>query len=134
MIDFAWREELSESFGRVKRPVAEAYIKDKNGKWRALTMYIDSGADSCVISRSMGELFGHNIEKGIRIKMKGFGEEEIIAFIHTMQVKLGSHEFEAKVAVADNDKVPNVIGRKDVFSLFEVQFKNLKYLTRFIRK
>lgn len=134
MTDFAWREELSESFGRVKRPVAEASIKDKNGKWRALTMYIDSGADSCVISRSIGELFGHNIEKGTRIRMKGFGEEEIIAFIHTMQIKIGPHEFEAKVAVAENDKVPNVIGRKDIFSIFEIQFKNIRQSTRFIRK
>ena len=42
MIDFAWREELSESFGKIKRPIAEVFIKDKYDNWRALTMYIDS--------------------------------------------------------------------------------------------
>jgi len=134
MIDFAWREELSTSFGKIKRPIAEVFIKDKQGKWRALTMYIDSGADASVLSRSFGELFGHNIEKGKRIRMKGFGEEEIIAFIHTMQIKLGKHEIEVKIVIAENDNVPNVLGRKDVFNLFEIQFKNLKECTRFIRK
>jgi len=134
MIDFAWREELSESFGRIKRPIAEVFIKDENGKWRALTMYIDSGADASVLSRSFGELFGHDVEKGKRIRMKGFGEEEIIAFVHTMDIKIGNHEIEAKVVIAENDKVPNVLGRKDVFNLFEIQFKSLKECTRFIKR
>ena len=75
MIDFAWREELSTSFGKVKRPVVEIFIKDNNGNWRAITMYADSGADACVLNRSFGELFGHDIKKGRRITMKGFGEE-----------------------------------------------------------
>lgn len=64
MIDFSWREDLSESFGKVKRPVAEIFIKDKEGSWRAFTMIIDSGADASVMNRSFGELFGHDIEKG----------------------------------------------------------------------
>jgi hypothetical protein len=70
MIDFAWREELSESFGKVKRPVAEIFAMDKNGQWHALTMYVDSGADAIVLNRSMGELYGHRIEEGRRIRMK----------------------------------------------------------------
>lgn len=133
MIDFTWRDELSESFGKVKRPVAEIFIKDKKGIWRAITMYIDSGADATVLSRSFGELFGHDVKSGRRIKMKGFGEEEIIAYIHSMQLKIGEYEIEAKVVVAENDKVPNVLGRKDIFNVFEIQFKNLKECTRFLK-
>lgn len=134
MTDFAWREELSESFGKVKRPIAGVSIKAKDGKWHALTMYIDSGADASVLSRSFGELFGHNVKQGQRIRMKGFGEEEIIAYVHTMDIKIGEHAIEAKVAVAENNNVPNVLGRKDIFDLFEIQFKNTRKLTRFIRK
>jgi len=133
MTDFAWREELSESFGRIMRPVAEVFIKDKRGMWRALTMYIDSGADACVMSRSFGELFGHDIEKGRSIRMKGFGEEEIRAYVHNMEFKLGKHEIKVKVAIAENDNVPNVLGRTDVFNLFEIQFKNQKQCTRFLK-
>ena len=125
---------MSESFGKIKRPIAEVFIKDKTGKWRALTMYIDSGADASVLSRSFGELFGHEVEKGKRIRMKGFGEEEIISFVHTMHLKIGKHEVEAKVVIAENDKVPNVLGRKDVFGLFEIQFKNVKECTRFVKR
>ena len=134
MTDFAWREELSESFGKIKRPIAEVFVQDKKRSWRALTMYVDSGADASVLSRSFGELFGHDVEKGKRIRMKGFGEEEIVAFIHTMNIKIGKHEIESKIVIAENDKVPNVLGRKDIFSFFEIQFKNLKECTRFVKK
>lgn len=134
MIEFSWREEISESFGIIKRPIAEVFIKDKKGTWRALTMYVDSGADTSVISRSFGELFGHNVERGRRIRMKGFGEEEIVAYVHNMEFKIGKYEFDVNVAVAENDKVPNVLGRKDVFDLFEIQFKNQKKATRFLRR
>lgn len=134
MIDFSWREDLSESFGKVKRPVAEIFIKDKEGSWRALTMIIDSGADASVMNRSFGELFGHDIAKGRRIRMKGFGEGEIIAYVHTMMLKIGEHEIEAKVAITDIEKGPNVLGRKDIFNAFEIQFKNLEECTRFLRQ
>lgn len=134
MIDFAWREEISLSFGKIKRPVAEIYIKNNKKQWRALTMYIDSGADATVISRSFGELFGYNVNKGKKIRMKGFGEEEIIAYVHDAEFKIGQHRIRANIAIADHDKVPNVLGRKDIFDLFEIHFKNLKECTRFIRR
>lgn len=134
MIDFSWREELSESFGKIKRPTAEIFVKDKNNNWRALTMYIDSGADASVINRSYAELFGHNVKAGKRIRMKGFGEEEINAYLHTMKFLIGRHEVEVRVAVAENDKVPNVLGRIDIFNVFEVQFKNINECTRFIKQ
>lgn len=133
MIDFAWRDELSESFGKVKRPIAEIFAKDKDNNWRALTMYVDSGADTCVLNRSFGELLGHNLTKGKKIRMKGFGEEEIIAYVHTLELKIGEHEINAKFAIADSDKVPNVLGRKDIFDTFEIHFKNRETCTRFIK-
>lgn len=45
MIVFNWREEASQIFGKIKRPVAEIYVKDSRGKWHPLTLYVDSGAD-----------------------------------------------------------------------------------------
>jgi predicted aspartyl protease len=134
MTDFAWRKDLSQAFGTITRPVASVYIKADDGQWHALTMLIDSGADASVMSRSFGELFGHNIKKGRKVPMKGFGEQVVIAYVHTMEIKIGEHVVKADVLVADSNKVPNVLGRKDVFDLFEIQFKNTSKTTRFIRK
>lgn len=96
-------------------------------------MIIDSGADASVINRSFGELFGHDLKKGRPIRMKGFGEQEIAAYVHTMRLKIGEHELDAEVAIADIEKGPNVLGRKDIFNIFEIHFKNIAECTRFIK-
>ena len=74
MIKYDWHEEYSESFGLIKRPVAEIHMKDKNGIWRAITMYVDSGADVSIIQNSFGELFGHNVNKGRKIRLRYYAK------------------------------------------------------------
>ena len=97
-------------------------------------MYVDSGADISIIPREHGELFGHNVKKGRKIRLKGVGPEHISAYVHKMDLLIGNHEIELDVAIAENNEVPKILGRKVVFDLFEVQFKNIKQQTRFIRK
>jgi len=132
MIDYSWREELSEALGKVSRPVAEIHMKDKHNNWRAITMYIDSGADISIISRSFGELFGHHVEKGRKIRLKGISAEHLIAYIHKVSILIGKSEVEIEIAIATSDNVPNILGRQQIFNLFEIQFKNKKACTRFI--
>lgn len=133
MIKYDWNDEYSESFGVVKRPVAEIHIKDKNNIWRAITMYIDSGADISIIKKSFGELFGHNIKKGRKIRLKGIGKEEVIAYVHKMDLLIGTHEIRIEAAIAENEDVPNVLGRMDIFHSFEIHFKNKEESTHFLK-
>jgi hypothetical protein len=134
MIQYHWHEEISETFGSIRRPVAEVHLRDAKSNWHALTMYIDSGADVSIISKSFGELFGYNLKKGRKIKLKGIGPMHIIAYLHKMDLLIGQHEIRIDVAIADNDDVPNVLGRRTLFDLFEIQFKNLKQQTWFLKK
>lgn len=134
MIEYHWREEMSESFGRILRPVAEIHVRDKNNVSRALTLYIDSGADVSILTRSYGELFGHNVTKGRKLVLKGIGNLHLAAYLHKTKLLIGKHEIDAEVAIAENDDVPNVLGRRDIFNLFEIQFKNIQECTRLIRK
>ena len=134
MIKYSWREELSQSLGKIKRPVAEIHLKDKNNIWRALTMYIDSGADISILSKSFGELFSHNIKKGQEIRLKGINNCNFLAYIHTFEIRIGKNEERIKIAIAQNDEVPNILGRFDVFNLFEICFKNKSQQTTFTKK
>jgi len=134
MIKYHWHDEASESFGMVKRPVAEVYVRDKNGIWRALTMYVDSGADVSIMMRSFGELFGHDLKKGRKIRLKGIGPIHITAYVHRMEILVGRHMAAIDVAIAEDDSVPNVLGRRGLFDLFEIQFKNVEKQTWFLRR
>jgi len=133
MIEYQWRDEGSDSFGRLKRPIAQLHIKDKSGEWRAISMLIDSGADVSIISKDFGELFGHNLKKGRKIKLKGIGEGEVVAYIHKMDMLVGKHEVSIEVAIASVDLKVNILGRRNLFDLFEIQFKNKKQETRFLK-
>ena len=95
-------------------------------------MYIDSGADIGILKKGHGELFGHNVEKGRKIKLKGVGKDEITAYIHTLDILIGTHETKIEAAIAETDDVPHILGRKDVFNFFEIQFKNKDEATHFL--
>lgn len=134
MTHYLWRDEASESLGRVKRPVAEVHLKDKNNIWRAVTMLIDSGADISVLSRGYGELFGHNVEKGRPIRLKSIQGTFLQAYIHNMEMLVGEQAVAVEVAISKEDDIRNVMGRKSLFDLFEIHFKNKKQETWFFRK
>lgn len=134
MIKYQWHDEASESFGIVKRPVAEIHVRDRSGIWRALTMYIDSGADVSIMMKSFGELFGHDIGKGRKIRLKGIGPVHITAYVHKMELLVGKEIAEVDVAIAEDDSVPNILGRRGLFDLFEIQFKNIEKQTWFLKR
>jgi hypothetical protein len=130
---FNWREEASQIFGKIKRPIAEVFFKDVNGHWRAITLYVDSGADISILRRSYGELLGLEVSKGRPTKFKGFGKGEIKAYLHDLELKIGEEVIKIKVGICDNDEVPNVLGRTGVFDKYIVTFLNGMEKTSFQR-
>jgi hypothetical protein len=131
VIVYNWREEASRIFVTIKRPVAEIFVKATNSKWRALTLYVDSGADVTILRRSYGELLGLDVEKGRPARFKGFGKGEIKTYLHDLELKIGNDVIKTKVAISDDDTVPNVLGRKDVFDRCVISFLNGKAQTSF---
>jgi hypothetical protein len=129
MTSFKWREEASQIFGVIKRPIAQTYIKDTKGNWRAITLYIDSGADVTILSRSFGELLGFKVKSGRPAEFKGFGANKIHAYLHDMEIKIGNNSVKTKVAVCDSDDSVNVLGRYGIFDRYVISFLNGKQKT-----
>ncbi len=97
-------------------------------------MYIDSGADVSIMMRSFGELFGHEVKKGKKIRLKGVGPAHINAYIHKMEILIGEDAVPVEVAIAEDDSVPNILGRKHIFDIFEITFNNKEQHTSFLKK
>ncbi|MFH1386908.1 MAG: hypothetical protein ABIH50_04515 [bacterium] len=97
-------------------------------------MYVDSGADVSIMMRSFGELFGHDLNKGKKIRLKGIGPNHINAYVHNMDVLIGKHTELIEVAIAENDNMPNILGRRNVFDLFGIRFMNLEQQTWFQKR
>ena len=131
---FDWKIEGSDTLGNVLRPVAEIAIKDVEGNWKHISVYVDSGADISVFQRSFGELLGLNIEEGRYAMFGGVGGGEVETYIHEVTLKVGDDILKADVAFCKNpaDRVPNLLGRWNIFDIFEIRFKNIDKETCFV--
>ncbi|MCS4541449.1 MAG: retroviral-like aspartic protease family protein [Euryarchaeota archaeon] len=125
-IEFSFKREKSGIFGLIPRPVARIIlINDKNQVPELV--YVDSGADVTLISKSVGELLGFKIEANDKIEeIKGIGERGIPIVIKKVGIKIGGKTIDARVAWSLIEEVPLLLGRVDIFKLFDITFEKEK--------
>jgi len=117
--------------GTIYRPVAEVYFKDDQGNELVSFMYVDSGADITLIPKSFGESLGFIVEEKEVTDIRGVGNVPVPVIIKRAWMRIGKHEFEARIAWALTEDVPPLLGRTDVFDHFSIQFRQLKLTTEF---
>lgn len=121
--EFAFKEEKSGLFGIIKRPVAA--VTFVNGEKEILeSLYVDSGADITMLPKSVGELLGFKMEKTDEIKeVKGVGERSVPIIIKKSQIKIDEKTINVRMAWSLIEEVPLLLGRIDVFNLFNISFQ-----------
>jgi hypothetical protein len=125
-VEFDFREEHSRLFGSILRPVARIILI--NGKTEVPEhLYVDSGADISLITKSVGDILGFAVEKTDKItEIKGIGERRVPIIIKKIRMRIGEKEFDTRVAWALIEEVPLLLGRIDVFNLFDICFNKNK--------
>lgn len=87
-------------------------------------LYIDSGADIILIPKSVGDILGFKIENTDHItEIKGIGERGVPIVIKNLKIKIGEKLADARVAWALIEEVPLLLGRTDIFNIFDICFK-----------
>jgi predicted aspartyl protease len=121
---FKCTEKESGIFGKVKRPLIQLEVKTCMSEWLALREVLaDTGADISIFPREIGEQIVENITNGKMIEIKGIVPfARVIAFIHTLTIKINGKEFTAPVAIAESNDVPPILGRVDGLNLFNSLF------------
>lgn len=122
MTSFRYRKEYSKLFGTIYRPVAEVYFKDTEGRDLVSFMYVDSGADITLIPRELGENLGLTIEEGEIQEIHGVGGGSIPVIIKTVEMRIGDHTLNGRIAWSLEEDVPDLLGRMDVFNDTKVSF------------
>jgi len=126
-IEFTFRKEESGIFGPIMRPVAIAILINGRKKIPEI-FYVDSGADITMVPKSIGELLGLKIKRSDKIEsIKGIGERSVAIVIKKIKLQLGEKIIPARIAWALTEEVPLLLGRVDIFRLFDITFsKNIK--------
>lgn len=119
---FEYVAERTRSGEVVHRPIVHMHVKSKGGEWHTFYPYVDSGADISLFTRSDCGLLGLELREGTYRPVLGIGRIEIPAYVHEVPVKIGREEFDAKIAFADSNEVPRVLGRSEIFKRFRITF------------
>jgi hypothetical protein len=113
-IEFPYAEEESNIFGSVMRPrISMDLFSTFRDEWLPIDdVLADTGADLTVLPRFIGELLTVDITDGKYSEIKGVIPGTIlVAYVHQIEVRIGTLVFEAPVAIADSNDVPSIFGR-----------------------
>ena len=126
-VEFDFRKEQSGTFGLIARPVARLVLKGENGREVPEIFYVDSGADITLIPRSLGELLGFAVRDSSEIKeIKGIGERGVPFVLRNVTLRFNDKTLPARIAWALIEEVPPLLGRLDIFRIFNITFAKEK--------
>lgn len=130
----------SEAFPRwntVRRPVIPIHLIHGSLSVGLLAL-IDSGADVSVVSASIGEQIGINVEAGKAFSFCGLSKnaDSLTAYRHDIKIDIGGHQFDYTFGFVRG--VPNlsyaILGHIDFFKLFIVSFDFQKQTIELINR
>ncbi len=120
-ISFPYRKEQGVT-GEILRPIAAVYFI--NGENIVFEYpYADPGADITLLPHSVGAALGLKSEGENIINLRGISETAIPIIIKQVQAKIGGFEFPIRIAWAQIEEVPLLLGRADILDNFKITFK-----------
>lgn len=122
---FSYKQKESKILGTILRPLIEIEIFSQvRNDWEVIEeVLVDTGADLSVLPRFIGESIINDVTTGEYVEIKGIVPTSLlIAFVHKLKFKAVGKEFETKVAIADSNDVPPILGRYAALDLFNLEF------------
>lgn len=120
-----YKKVHSPILGTTSRPLVSVKLVTPERYVLLDEVLVDTGADISVIPRDIGEALWGDITQGKYIEIQGIvPSTKLIAYIHSVKIVLGPWAFPAKVAVADSNNVPPVLGRSQALDHFLLSFRH----------
>ena len=108
-------------FGEVFNPYISIPVKASWG-WQNLWFLVDSGADTTMLTLSLANQLGLNVNKNKKTELFGIGENSVPAYPGKINLKLGNFIFDARCYFIDAEDSTLLLGRLDIFDKFNIYF------------
>jgi hypothetical protein len=123
---FPYKEKLHPVFGQISRPVLaiDLYVP-RFGQWLTVQdVLADTGADLSVVPVALGRALVDEVEAGVPVSLRGSitAVTTANAFMHTLTARLGDFQFDLPVAIALENNVPPILGRRNALDRFVARF------------
>jgi predicted aspartyl protease len=122
----------STQLGAIADPVILIPVLTKYG-YQNFDFLVDTGADCSIMPCSVTEDLDIELSSLPRMRFSGIEGRSVLAYITKITVKITNTPIEITCALSTNEKSPFILGRKDIFSHFNISFNNKNKLIRFIR-
>lgn len=131
-ITFKFKEELTRKGEVIHRPIAEVFIQGRGGEWFRFYLYVDSGADLSLFTRSDCKLLGFHLKKGKLFRIGGVTGHTLTGYLHRLHFRIANEQFEADLGFANSDKIPRLLGRTDILNYFTICLNGIQKEAVFI--
>lgn len=132
VFSFPYRKERTRFGEIIFRPRATIELQGIHKEWYRFSLYADSGADVTLLRRSDCRILGYELTTGDERPLGGIGKGLIKTYVHRIKVRIGTVEFVSAVAFAEEEEIPRLLGREDIFNHFKVCFDQPNLVTDFI--
>ncbi len=113
-------------------PAAEINILGRGSKGIRAILHIDSGASTSLLPKSDAEVLGLDLSDGQRVIVRGVGEVILTGYRHIVRFNFDGRTFTAPVIISDQNNVPRVLGREEIFKRFGIVFDEARKRTAFL--
>ncbi len=124
-VEYRFKKTHSPLLGTTYRPFVSLKLVGPTHYVLLEDVLVDSGADVSVIPRDVGEALWADITRGKYVEIQGIvPSTKLIAYLHSVKMIFGPWTFQARIAVADSNNVPPVLGRCEALDRFLVCLQN----------
>lgn len=118
--------------GIIPDPVIPIHVLTKHG-YQQFDFLVDTGADCSIMPASVAVDLDTDVTKLPKMYFTGIEGGNILAYVAKITVKITATPIVLTCALSTQKKTPFILGRKDIFSEFNILFDNRNNLIRFIR-
>ena len=118
--------------GIISDPVVPIAVLTKYG-YQRFDFLVDTGADCTIIPKSVAGDLDIDLSALPKMRFCGIEGKSITAYLTKITIKITNTPIEITCALSSNERSPFILGRKDIFSNFNISFDNKNGLVRFIR-
>ena len=128
---FPLGHKYDRDLGVIPDPIIPISILTTYGYYQSYDFVVDAGADCCILPKTVAGDLGIDIESLPKTSFKGIEGGITIAYLAKITMKITNTPIEVICALSSNEKSPFILGRKDIFSRFNILFDNKNKQIRF---
>ena len=124
-------QQKATELGLISDPVVPIEVLTRTG-YQKFDFIVDTGADCSIMPKSVAKDLAVDIRKAVKMHFGGIEGRSILTYIVKITVKITKTPIAITCALSSNEQCPFILGRKDVFSRYNILFDNKSKTINFV--